>query len=385
MSQKMIKTPVELLSSLVSVNTVNPPGNELFLAEQIASELKDFGFEVETPLCGENRASVVATLKIGSGVGKKVVLNGHLDVVPCNSGEWSTDPFVPTVKDNRLYGRGSADMKAGVACMILAAEKIATEGIPGNGTLVLNFVADEEIHNLGTLSSQFAWKDADYVVIGEPTNLEINIAHKGTARFYITILGKSCHSSMPSLGINAIEKAARVIDEISAYNRKLSLITHEVLSPPTCAITNIAGGEKDNIIPQQCVITVDRRMSPLDTKASVAEEITTLLKKIKKEDPDFNFSIENYICLEAGEVKKESEVIVRAQDAYRKALGREPIVTAFSATCEQCIFTKNGVPAFIMGPGSINQAHVVDEYVEINQLQPAIDFYYTFAKSAMIQ
>jgi acetylornithine deacetylase/succinyl-diaminopimelate desuccinylase family protein len=378
LSMKIEQTsPLDILNRLIRFDTSNPPGNEAPLAGQIADMLGKSGFDVLTQPCGENRASVIARLRRGSG--KKLVFNGHLDVVPCGEG-WSANPFEPRLDGDKLYGRGAADMKGGVASIIHAGMLIAKNwGIFG-GELILNFVADEELHNLGTLSSRSCWEDADYVIVGEPSELEIHIAHRGTARFEIAFNGKSCHSGLPQDGINAIEKAAEAVLAIRGYNETLSKITHPILPSPSAVVTMAHGGRKDNVIPDSCIINVDRRMILGETGASAERELRRLLDAIGEKDVDFSYTLDRYICLDAGGVKQDSDIVLKAKAAYGKCFGKEPVVRDFPATCEQVIFTSENIPAIIFGPGSIEQAHVKDEFVEIGQLEEASIFYRAFAE-----
>ncbi len=366
---------LDLLKELVSYNTVNEPGNEAPLAARIAEILQKIGFKSKLISCGEGRSSVVSV--IGNPAGKKLVFNGHLDVVPANA-QWSTDPFNAHVIDGRIYGRGTADMKGGIASMITTAKKLIDEGFDfNNGQLILSFVADEELRNKGTLSilPLEEISKADFVIIGEPTSMELNIAHRGTARYVIKVFGKSCHSSNPSNGINAINKMGKVLAEIDEYNKRLSKVQHPILPSPTISTVMIEGGEKDNIIPNCCEIKVDRRTIPSDTMESVMSELVGILDRIKTEDSEFEYSIERYIFLGAGEVSADSEITKLASEAYEKSFGKKPKVCEFSATCEQTLFTKNGIETIIVGPGSIEQAHIVDEFVEIKQLNKAVVFY----------
>lgn len=371
---------VDILKKLISYNTTNPPGNEADIAGWIAGYLQPYGFEVEMPSCGENRSSVIAKLKLGEG--PKLVLNGHLDVVPAGDG-WDQDPFTPVIMDGRLYGRGSADMKGGVAAMIYAAEKIA--GMRQNlaGELCLVFVADEEIVNKGTISCRHGWIDADWVVIGEPTEMQIEIAHKGTARFEIVLSGRSCHSSMPWKGVNAVEKAAKVIGAIQEYDNSLRHITHPLLSRPSIAVTMIQGGEKDNIIPGQCTVSVDYRMIPGDTGLAVEKRLTEYMEEIKAQDKDFDYAIHRYINLEPGEIQAGHPFVKKAEAVYADTLNRKPTIRDFPATCEQVLFTREGIPAIVLGPGSVEQAHIRNEYVEVSQLEEAAKYYEALARAIL--
>lgn len=371
---------VDILKKMISFDTSNPPGNEAILSAWIADYLSPYGFEVEQPSCGDNRKSIIASLKMGPG--PKIVLNGHLDVVPAGEG-WDQDPFEAVTRDGRLYGRGSADMKGGVAAMICAAERIANSHSQLSGELCLVFVADEEVVNLGNISCRNGWLDADCVVIGEPTEMQIEIAHKGTARFKISVEGKSCHSSMPWNGVNAIVQATKVIGAIREFDESLKQITHPLLSRPSVAVTMIEGGEKDNIIPDNCNLYVDYRMIPGDTGDSVEKKLNGYLEAIGKEDDKFSCTVSRYINLEPGEISMDHPFVQEAAHVFEDTFGKEPVIRDFPATCEQVLFTREHIPAIVMGPGSIEQAHIRNEYVEISQLEEAADYYEALARKVL--
>lgn len=368
---------LETLTTIIRMDTTNPPGDEALLADWISEYLKPYGFVVEMPECGENRRSVVARLSMGEG--PKLVLNGHLDVVPAGEG-WDTNPFVPAIRNARVYGRGSADMKGGVAAMIEAGIAIAGQQRELCGELCLVFVADEEIINLGAHSCRPWWKDADYVVIGEPTQMQIAIAHKGTARFEITVSGKSCHSGTPWDGINAVEKMAVILKAIQQYDDALKHRTHPLLSRPSVSATMIKGGEKDNIIPGVCSLWLDYRMIPGDTGDRVEMELKKFIDQAACHDPEFSYSIHRYINLEPGEISAEHELVKTAEQVFAETFARRTGVRDFPATCEQVLFTREGIPAIVIGPGSIRQAHVANEFVEISQLEEAALFYEALAR-----
>ncbi|MDR2588467.1 MAG: M20 family metallopeptidase, partial [Spirochaetales bacterium] len=323
--------------------------------------------------------SVAASWKKGHG-GKKVVLNGHIDVVPASE-NWDTPPFTATEKDGRIYGRGTADMKGGVAAMLVAALEFVQKEF--SGELVLNFVADEERLNLGTLASLPYTQGADYVVIGEPTLLELAIAHRGTIRFRVGFAGRSCHSGTPQDGLNAIENSSFGILALKEYAKSLKRITHPVLPAPTCVVTTISGGETDNIVPGSCFITVDRRIIPGETKESTEKEIRDVLDAVKKEHAEFDYTLEPYLSLGSGEVEADSEIVRLASRAYRSAFGEDCRVRDFTATCEQTIFTGKGMPAIIIGPGSIEQAHIRNEFIAVSQLEKAVLFYKAFLSAVL--
>jgi acetylornithine deacetylase/succinyl-diaminopimelate desuccinylase-like protein len=225
---------------------------------------------------------------------------------------------------------------------------------------------------------------ADYVIIGEPTLMNADIAHRGTIRFRIVFGGRSCHSGRPQDGLNAVENACLGIMALKEYAKSLALIKHPILPSPTCVVTTIGGGETDNVVPGSCFVTVDRRMIPGDTEKSTEEEIRAVLDRVKTEHPEFDYVLERYLCLGPGEVASDSEIVRLASRVYRDCFGEDCRVGDFSATCEQTIFTGRGMPAIIMGPGSIEQAHIRNEFIEIAQLDKAIIFYEAFLKAALV-
>lgn len=372
-----------LLSTLISFDTSNEPGNEDPLARCIGNELNEMGFQTKIVSCGTNRSSVIATL--GNPDGVKLVLNGHLDVVPVSS-NWTRPPFQLSREGDCLFGRGTADMKGGIASMIAAAKQLIEEGMDfSKGQLILAFVADEELYNKGAHSilSLPEIRNADCAIIGEPTNLNICIGHRGTARSIIKIKGIPCHSSKPEEGVNAISHMSRVIQAIDLHNESLRAISHPILPNPSIAVVMIEGGEKDNIIPGHCDIRFDRRTLPSDTEKSVHNEIVELLENVKEGHRNFEYEIKPYIFLGAGEVSKDSVIVEKSIEAYHEIFKKPAELVDFTATCEQSLFMNAGIDSLIFGPGNIQQAHVDDEYIHISQLNLASEFYYTVVRKLL--
>jgi acetylornithine deacetylase/succinyl-diaminopimelate desuccinylase family protein len=369
----------DILKELISFDTSNPPGNEVSCARWIAGLLDSRGFDIKLVSHSESRASLAASCKKGRG-GKKVVLNGHIDVVPPGDG-WLTPPFTAVEKDGRIYGRGASDMKGGVAAMMAAAINLVRS--PFNGEVMLNLVADEEVFNTGTLETLPYTKDADYVLIGEPTMMEAHITHRGILRFLITFAGRSCHSGLPRQGLNAIENAAFGILALREYARALAGVTHPLLPSPTFVVSVIQGGEKDNMVPGSCFIRADRRALPGETEESAEEEVRKVLDTVKSDHAGFDYTLERYYYLSPGEVSEDAEITRFAGRVYRDCFGEDCRVTCFPASCEQSLFTCRGIPALIIGPGSIGQAHTRDEFIDLAQLDKAVRYYGEFLKQAL--
>jgi acetylornithine deacetylase/succinyl-diaminopimelate desuccinylase-like protein len=273
-------------------------------------------------------------------------------------------------------------MKGGVAAMIAAAAGMVEQ--PFSGEIMLNFVADEELLNAGTRETLEFTKDADFVLIGEPTQMEVHIAHRGLVHSLITFEGKSCHGGLPELGVNAIENAALGILALKEYAAGLKTRKHPLLPSPTFASTVIQGGEKDNIIPGTCSLRTDRRLIPGESPEMAEKEIRAALDKVKKAHPEFSYTMENYHSMGPGEINRDAELVKLAGKVYRDCFGEDCKITRFPASCEQTFFTAAGVDAIIIGPGSIEQAHVANEFIEKAEIEKAETFYRAFLKAALL-
>lgn len=235
---------LKIFQELMRLDTINPPGSEKLAADYLFRVFSQAGIPCEVQPLGGGRANFVAW--IGGG-GPVLELGGHLDVVPC-PGDWRHPPLDATEEDGLFYGRGACDMKGGVAAMCAAALELFREKTPLRGTLRLAFVADEEHVNLGMRAYLTKYPAADWAVLGEPTDLEIAIAHRGVARFYVDLRGHAQHAALPSAGETAVHKAARAVLAIDQLNGELSGLTHPLLPPPSIVVTQLEGYEKDNVV-----------------------------------------------------------------------------------------------------------------------------------------
>ncbi len=364
---------VNLLQELIGFNTENPPGNELPLAEHIVSILRALGAESRVEPVGKGRANVIAHIK-GRGDGKSLLLNGHLDVVPAD-GNWSSEPFQARINDGKVYGRGSSDMKGAIACMIGAVKEYLDQGRTLAGDLYLLFSADEECDNIGTKAFLSNTPHIDYAIIGEPTMLGLCIGHRGVSRHRITVNGKSCHAGNPQEGVNAVEKMAKIVAEITKLNQNLNSTACAGFPAPSIVVSTVRGGNKHNIIPDVCEIVTDRRTIPGETSQSTMEELEDILKTILSTDPSFSYRIEPIIYLASSNIDLGDELVELVRRSHHKAFQKEIKVSHFNACCEQGLFMDKGIKTVICGPGDIKQAHTVDEFIEISQINKAIILY----------
>lgn len=360
---------------LIAFNTSNPPGSELAAAQYIAETARLLGADAEVDAFDESRANVLIRVKGSDPSAPSLMLNGHLDVVPA-TGKWTDDPFVLTERDGRFYGRGTSDMKSGIACMFAAFTRAMLEKIPLRGSLYLLFVADEECDNLGTRHFFEKSVKPDYCIIGEPTCMNLCTAHRGVCRHRVIIEGKSCHASHPENGVNAVEQMARFVLEITKLNREMGMTTHPLLGSSTVAVTTISGGEKHNIIPDRCEAVLDWRTLPGETEQSVRSRLDAILGNLSEGGRRFHYRLEKVIAIDAGNLDPGDRFVKMLQEVLRNLPGKEAEVSAFPATSEQSLYLQAGFKAILCGPGDIAQAHTADEYVEKRQLEEATAFYY---------
>ena len=253
---------LKLLCDAINIVTVNPDGKETVLAGFIADYLKDTGCSVEITEFSSGRANVIAILK-GCKNGKALLVNGHLDTVPFGSRDgWDDPPDCATIKDGKLYGRGSSDMKGGLCAALYAFKQLASEGFIPQNDIVFIGTGDEETLGLGAQAvvKSGLLDRVGRIVIGEPTGNEISVASKGTLWLEFTIHGKTSHGAYPWEGINAAEIAYTLFSELKKLVGKE---THPYLSNPTCTLTKIQGGVKVNMLPDVCTMTLDIRTVPL--------------------------------------------------------------------------------------------------------------------------
>ncbi|MEM3714445.1 MAG: M20 family metallopeptidase, partial [Nitrososphaeria archaeon] len=290
---------------------------------------------------------------------------------------WSVDPLGGIVKDDRLYGGGSADMKGSIAAFTYALKRLIDLNIELEGNIIVILTSNEEITGLGTKKVLEKGFYADAAIVGEPSCLEVNIAHKGVARWRLITYGKSTHASTPEYGINAIYKMAKAINRLEQLAERYSHYEkkHPILGYPTLNVGVIKGGTKDNIVPDFCEITIDRRLLPGEKSYEVEEEIKAEMTKIQFEDPHFKYDLKMYHSHEAAETSSKHPFVQLAKNTVYDILGKESTVEGFVATTEMSHLVEAGIPSIILGCGDIKVAHTINEYVPLQQLVDATKIY----------
>ena len=362
----------QFLQKFVAFQTVN--GGEKALASHIAEILSGYGFYTELQDIAEGRANIVAAYGHSDRV---VVFTGHLDVVPAGDGWTIDDPFHVVCKDGRIYGRGTCDMKGGIASMMAAAICLVEQGEIWDCELRLVFVADEEVDGLGTKHYVNRIKPTEdtIVIIGEPTELHPLIAHRGVTRFCVQLFGQQCHSGTPYEGVNAVYAAARFALRIEEFDKSRQNEKIGILPPPNMTVTISHTGVKENVVPGTAKVIIDCRTVPGDTVETLQNSIETILHKLF-DGTKVTYELSSFICVPPSSVPEDDIVCLNVKAAYRKICGEEALVTDCKGCCDMAYFCASGYShTLLMGPGSMAQAHLVDEYIEISQLHRAVDFY----------
>ena len=359
----------QILQNLVQINSENPPGKEEAIARHIQDLLSKNGVAAELQWAGPERPNVIARLK-GSMPGPTIIFNGHLDVVPAGDG-WTEAPFSGTIKEGKLYGRGAADMKSGVAVMLYAVIVLQRLKAAFCGEIILFFDVDEERINLGMKKYIAAEVQADYAIIGEPTGLNIGIGHLGCARFRLKTFGTPGHTAMVRHPDNAIYKMAGLIDVLESLSGKIRQKEDPIIGHASLTVSTIKGGTVINIVPEICEIEIDRRTLPQETREDVFEEIDACVRVIADKS-NFAYDLECFQFVPATVIDQENPLVRRLSTVAAGIQGKEILVTSFDATCEAPFLAlEKGIPTVIFGPGNLSQAHVIDEYVKLDEVEQA--------------
>jgi succinyl-diaminopimelate desuccinylase len=324
-----------------------------------------------------DRGNVVAVLE-GDPNLPTILLDAHTDTVPVEG--MTIDPFQPKQKAGRLYGRGTCDVKGTMASHLSVIRQLAEQGDRQHSTIIATFTCDEELGQKGAIeiARQFSDPTAsktiipkgriDMAIVGEPTGLNPVVAHKGTVRWKIQTNGVATHSSRPTEGVNAIYRMGHALLAIQQYGQQLQKETgHPLCGPPTLSVGTISGGTSVNIVPDQCLIEIDRRINPGEDAAEIIEKVQTAANQVSNHDiqslPPDMISLplvddNNHLVADA--------LIEAAEGICDSQMKGVP----FSTHAPR--FAELGIPTVVFGPGSISQAHTRDEWIEIAQLDQAV-------------
>ncbi len=359
---------LDLCSDLIRLNTVNPPGDELEAAEFLGRILRQAGVAVDIMRHTPTRASLVARLQ-GSGRVPALVYCGHLDVTPVGEEDWLCDPFAGRTVDGRLWGRGSSDMKSGVAAMVEAARVLACARLPLKGDLVLLLTCDEEGEGLGAgeLADRADLAPAMALIIPEPTGNDVIVAEKGQLWLEITTRGKAAHGSMPHLGRNAIMMMVRLLSKLEKL--QVPYAEHPLLGGFTGNVGTVHGGLRTNIVPQRCVVTMDLRTVPGQEHRTVVSQVERLISELSTEVPGFCATVKVLSDLRPVETPPQDPAVQLFCEVVAAVIGRRPVPRGVPYTTDAPLLVPVlQAPLIVCGPGDPDLAHQPNEYVEVDRL-----------------
>jgi len=370
--------PVALAQLLVSIPSVNPVlavdgEGEQRIAGVTAELLEAWGLDTEIHEIDLGRMNVVARLE---GEGPTLLLNGHLDTVGVDG--MIVDPFGAVVEGGRLIGRGACDMKGGVAALLATTARLAAEGPRPN--VIVALTADEEHASVGMASFVAGGATADLAVVCEPTGLDVMPGHKGFVWIRAEFRGRAAHGSLPAIGVDAIRHAGLYLAALDEYAAELrARPAHPLLGHGTLHAGTIAGGTAESVYPDRCELLLERRTMPGEASADVVAEFQRVLDTVRAREPKLDASVEMTLARPGTEVAPES-VLVQGLLEAGESLGAPPAVEGMTAWVDAAFLNEAGIPAVCYGPGSIEQAHSDDEWIDVGEILTCADVLESFAR-----
>lgn len=358
----MSDSTIRLLQDLIAIDSVNPSlvegaAGEGEVGRLIAATLQSAGMDVHVQPVSGGRSNVIGVLD-GKQKGRTLMLCGHMDTVGVAGME---SPFDPVEKAGRIYGRGSQDMKGGLAAMIGAALHVAAGGGPAAGRLLVAAVVDEEFASIGAEKLVTEWK-ADAAVVGEPTDMKIAVGHKGFEWVEVTTEGIAAHGSRPADGRDAIMRMGRVLSRLERLDRTLqSRAPHPIHGTASLHASIIDGGREWSTYPEQCVLKLERRTIDGEPHGCALSEVESILRQLAEEDPEFKasskilFGRPPYLTPSGHDLSK-----LTANAVARK--GVQPTIAGMSFWTDAAILGEAGIPSIVFGPGGAG-LHSASEYV----------------------
>lgn len=371
---------IRLLKHLIAIDSVNPalvPGaaGESAIARSIAEEFRSLGFATHVQDAGAGRPNVIGILE-GRTQGRSLMLCGHTDTVGVAG---MTRPFDPLERDGRIYGRGSQDMKGGVAAMIGAARVLAESGGLAAGRIVIACVADEEHESIGAeaLVTQFR---ADGGVVTEPTELAVAVAHKGFEWVEIEVEGRAAHGSRPRDGRDAILRMGRVLGALEALDGELQAgRAHALVGTGSLHASLIEGGRELSSYPDRCALQIERRTIPGETEGSSLREVERILTRLRGEDPDFKAASRAMFSRAPYQIAPNHELPEALVKAAGQAGATSPTI-GMSFWTDAAVLGGAGIPSVLFGPTGAG-LHGLEEWVEVQSVLTCRDALVNLARA----
>ncbi|HKP74746.1 MAG TPA: M20/M25/M40 family metallo-hydrolase [Longimicrobiaceae bacterium] len=356
---------VETLRKLVRINSVNPEfgggeTNEGEIAGWVAKEMERLGMTARRFEAEKGRASVVGVLP-GSGGGPVLMLYAHLDTVGFDS---MADPLGAEERDGRVYGRGSYDMKGGLAACLTAMKALRDESASLAGDVLVAAVADEEVASIG-IQEVLRHVTADAAIVTEPTEMTVGLAHKGFCWVEVETFGRAAHGSRYDEGIDANMRMGRFLARLDALETELRTSDpHPLVGPPTLHAAMLHGGTGASTYAASCKLTIERRMVPGETEALVVAQLQTIADALAAEDPSFRAEVRPVLTRASFEQAAEADIVRIVLGTAAAVLGTEPITRGFGFWMDAAFLGAAGIDTVVMGARG-DGAHADVEWADI--------------------
>jgi acetylornithine deacetylase len=366
---------VDLLQKLVQIESVNPSlapngSGESKVAEALSRFCQSQNIAYELQSVATGRANFLASVQ-GRDRDRRIIFVAHMDTVPVD--RWASDPYSGVLKDDRIHGRGSCDTKGSLAAMMIALSTIRERQT--GPTIVVAGSVDEEFRKAGARAIAQSGVRYDAAVIGEPTDLELVVAHKGSIRWQIEVLGRPAHTSKPHLGVNAITGMARVILALEALHAELASRTHPLVGPPTLTVSLVEGGLEVTTVPPFCRVWIDRRLVPGERPKEAVAEVERTLQTLRQRDPTLEVrSLPAPFEDPPPDSAEKTHIAQVAAKACAKIAGTGKF-TGVPYGTDASQLSQGGIPCVIVGPGSIDHAHTNNEFVPVDELKKSVEIY----------
>jgi acetylornithine deacetylase len=348
------------------------PG-EAKVARRLSEILGDWGIESRLADALPGRPNVIARIPGRERSARSLMFNGHLDVVDVEG--MTHAPFDAAMQGNRMYGRGSADMKGGVAAMCAAAARVQGQLA---GDLVIAAVVDEEWQSAGTRSLIESGVSADAAIVTEPTGLAVMPAHRGFVWVEIVVHGRAAHGSRWDIGVDAIRHAGLVLAELDHVDRVLlPKRTHQLLGRPSLHASFIEGGLGLSTYPDRCMLRIERRTIPGESTDAVMREMNEACARVTATHEEFSAEVRMLFSQPPSDVSPDVPIVA----AIRKAAGEKTAVAGMSAWTDAALLNAAGIPAVCFGPGDMGLAHAAEEYIDVREVERAAEILASVARS----
>ena len=370
----------QTLADLVRINSVNAsydagPG-EREIATWVRGFFEQRGIEVWEQEVFSGRPNVIARLP-GRDPSRRVIFGSAHGYGFGGRRGMTIPPFEPRVEDGKLYGRGSCDTKGGLAGMMHAVASIHADGIQPPCEVWLAAVVDEEFSYRG-VTKLCEGLGGQAAIVAEPTGLRAVIASKGVLRWRIVVRGKAAHSGKPHLGVNAINHMARIVLALEEDHQRLAARAHPLLGPATVNVGVIHGGVQVNFVPDTCTIEIDRRLLPGETVGGVLAHYRRLLEILRAQHPTLEATMDPPMLTDEALETPADSAPAQLAGTLLSRMGLDGTLCGVPFGSDASKLSRQGIPSLVFGPGSIDRAHAAVEFVELDEVERALEFYRSF-------